>query len=89
MHFGSLVGLQTLLQTSERMFDPAFMGSRVQPGVYTILGKTSCTLIRLTKHAFTILYTEKTAYTLTYLVRTGLHGFYVVGFLCSIRSNFT
>jgi len=40
------------------MFNPAFIGYRVQQeGPYTILGTTSCTLTRLLKHAFTILYT--------------------------------
>ena len=58
MHFGSLYGLQTLCQTSERMLDPASIGYyRVQLGLYTILGKNSYTLISLTKHAFAILYT--------------------------------
>ena len=44
-------------QTSERMLDPAFIRYIVQRGLYTILGKTSYTLIWRTKHAFTILYT--------------------------------
>ena len=48
---------QTLRQTSERMLDPVFIGYKVQRRLYTILGKTSYTLRRLTKHVFAILYT--------------------------------
>ena len=60
-------GLQTLSQTSERMLNPAFIDYGVQQGLYTILGKSSYTLIRFTKHAFVILCTipGKTGYTLT------------------------
>ena len=48
------------------LFDTAFKGYRVQRGLYTILGKTSYTLIRLTNHPFLILYTiQKTSYTVT------------------------
>jgi len=43
--------------TSERMLDTPFISYRVQRGLYTILGKTSYSLIRLAKHAFAILYT--------------------------------
>ena len=34
-------GLQTLPQTSEKMIVSAFISYRVQPDLYTILGKTS------------------------------------------------
>ena len=82
MQFGSLYVLQTLRQTSERMLDTAFIGYGVQRGLYTIVGKNSYTLIRLTKHAFTILYTilGKTSY----LPSLGeqAFAFYVLLFLC-------
>ena len=60
-------GLQTLCQTSERMLNPAFIDYRVQQGLYTILGKSSYTVIRFTKHAFVILCTipGKNSYTLS------------------------
>ena len=68
MHFGSLVWTPNpTSNNSERMLDPAFIGCKVQQGLYTILGKASYTLMRLTKHIFTILYTiqRKISYTLT------------------------
>jgi len=51
------------------MLDTAFIGYRVQRGLYTILGKNSYT--RLTKHAFAILYTilGETSYTLIRLTK--------------------
>ena len=54
MHFGSLIWT---LNPSERILDTTFIAYRVQRGLYTILGKTSHTFIKLTKHAFAILYT--------------------------------
>jgi len=39
------------------MLDHAFISYRVEQGLYIILGESSYTLIRLTKHAFAILYT--------------------------------
>ena len=65
--FVAWYGLQTLCQTSERTLNPAFIDYRVQRGLYTILGKSSYTVIRFTKHAFAILCTipGKNSYTLS------------------------
>jgi len=71
--------LQTLLQTSKRILDTAFISYKVQgytltklakhgfPTLHTILGKTSCILTKLAKHGFPTLHTilGKTSYTFT------------------------
>ena len=50
MHFGSLVWTPNPTSNQQKVLDPAFFGYRVQRSLYTILGKTSYTLIRLMKH---------------------------------------
>ena len=71
--------LQTLLQTSKRILDTAFISYKVQgytltklakhgfPTLHTILGNTSCILTKLAKHGFQTLHTilGKTSYTFT------------------------
>ena len=78
--------LQTLLQTSKRILDTAFISYKVQgytltklakhgfPTLHTILGNTSCILTKLAKHGFQTLHTilGKTSCILTKLAK---HGF--------------
>ena len=59
MHFGSMDSKPYVKLAKGYILGTAFIGYRVQRGLYTILVKTSYALIRLAiaKHAFAILYT--------------------------------
>ena len=87
MQFGSLYALQTLRQTSERMLDTAFIGYGVQRGLYTIVGKNSSTLIRLTKlHLHDSVHNSRKNQLLSYLAweNRPSHFMYYNSYACKI-----